>query len=189
MKYDYRLEFSGEKIVIIFSDTDVESEADFMDLVCKELNCYEVFHLTAKIDLLFLILDTHNHKSTDWTDNLKTLLAYGFKVIKYTETKHSPLSKSYHLLKFELSLNGFKPIHYGWYFSAYEICLGQSFVNFCLATEYPPGIHQIIICKSLLKYGGHLAVYSFEEKHSLITLDQQSQCIYANDAVFTYISN
>lgn len=183
------MKFAEEEIAIIFSDSNIQNEAEFIDLICRELSRCEMFRLAGKIDLLFSILDTPNHRSTNWTDNFKTLLAYGFKIIKSTETESIPINKSYYLLKFELVLNGFKPIHYGWYFSAHKICLGQSFVNFCDATEYPPGIHQVIICKSLLKYGGHLSVYISGKVYSLITFDEQGQSIYANDVVFSYVSN
>lgn len=188
MGAEYFLEFHGESLKLFTSKKVVPTESAFFDLLASECPKKKTHLIAIQIKLIFEKFDSISNASSDWQDNLKTLLAHGLNVICTIDSKNIILTKTYFPIQFQLCLDNIGNIHFGYFhIESHQVPAGQ-FINFCKATEYPPGIHEYIISRGLLNSGGTLVAITSGHLTNLIGLNPKTGTISCHSEVFVYLS-
>lgn len=183
MEIKYFLIFKKECIDLFSSSELINSERQFIEkLDTLKINQRQLIEL--KIQLIFSKFEIKSNESRYWKDNLKTLLAYDFNIVRSSD--NHKLVKSFYPLRFKLCLDGFQDIHFG----CFHMMSGQSitiqFIKFCKVAEYPVGISKHIITNALLRHSGHLDAIQSDETTQLIRYSRTTGIISGKPSVLNY---
>lgn len=186
MVHTYKLEFVGEEVELLRSPQSIQTECDFIQRLDQIANRNRIHLMKMQITQLFDKLDTVNHRSDDWRDNLRTLLAHGFRLKKGSDF----LTKSYRPLTFNLiPEKGLVAIHFGFFHLSAEESIPGQFIKFCNKTEHPPGIHQHVISSVIKNGGGALYAHYRSGSHLLIKSDPLADTLSGDDDIIHFVLN
>ncbi|MBL7688068.1 MAG: hypothetical protein JNJ49_08525 [Bdellovibrionaceae bacterium] len=99
------------------------------------------------------------------------------------------MDKSFTPVRFFLiARNPQNAVHFGFFFTENKQDVAERFIEFCKATEYPPGIHGHIIELVLTTCGGSLFAIEAQTITTLIQLAPSIGLLTGDDAVIRYLT-
>ncbi len=182
----YFLNFQGEAIELFRSPKAFESENTLIDEMEKFDRSSRIHLVDIQLKLIFSRFDSINHRSDRWQDNLKTLLAHGFHLVRGSGRI---LNKSFYPVRFTLVPAGqMEVVHFGFFHKLDGQDIAERFIEFCKATEYPPGIHAHIVELVLCTCGGILTGIEPQKTTRLIQRDRDTGTITGADSIIRLLT-